>query len=452
MSSDVSRREFIAKLGGTGLMVPALVRSVSAQTPAAPTNLRIEPNGPSVGGANKALLTPADFTPLGHYDIQTNGSNTTYVSGLTHRYVGGDLRFLNLQVNGQLHEISLAGQSYGSVISAPTRSWSTIGGLKDFTGFWWDEAASRLWTVAATDYTASVVPVQIFTRTLNDSGGGVSNLRGPVGLQGINAKRVYGGVQPVPAWFRSRYGVGPYVVGWGGYTSLLAQGGGASLGPAMYAIPDPAGYANNTEVPLGAFKTIMDSSAASSSGDWYAAGSPGSYDRGTRVTRPINYFDGGDLRQNPSSPPTVGPAPGAQWLAPAPDGLGRFVWGDSYYNTGQWIEGPNKQGFIMVASLGGGKCWYQTSTLHYDNRVFELHIFDPARLGEGASGSRPAWNVRPSSMTQLALSGMGKAWEGNTVVGNVAGATYDPLTQRLYILGTAVNTFFSRLYVYQVHA
>jgi hypothetical protein len=175
-------------------------------------------------------------------------------------------------------------------------------------------------------------------------------------------------------------------------------------------------------------------------------------DRGSRLTIPVNYFDGGDPRQNPGSRPLDPPRRGAEWLSPADDGLGRFVWGDSYYNTGVWIDGPARHGFLAVASLCGGSCWYQSSTLAFDRRVFEVHIFDPQTLGASAQGKRRPSEVAPAGMGELDLPGMGKAWGGNAPVGNIAGATYDAQTKQLYLIGRGVNTFFARLFVFSVNA
>ena len=427
----------------------------SPANPEAPVNPEVPvtplPEPPLPG---KRVLTPADFTYLGFYDIQTNAEDSTYGQGLTHRYVNGDFRLLTLQLTGDLHEVSLAGRSFGDLISTTTNTWALgpSGALNNFNGFWWEEAKSRLWVTSAVDYTTQTVPVQISTLTLGATRT-VSNVRGPIGLSGLNAKRVYGGAQPVPTWFQTAFNVGPYVVGWGGYTSLMAQGGGASLGPTMYAIPDPAGYGTSGTIPTSAYRVLMDSASGTRADDWYRQGSPTSFDRGIRMTNPVNYFDGGDARQNPPTPPPAPPLAGAQWLSPAPDGRGRFVWGDSYYNTGVWIDGPTTHGFLMVASLCGGRCWYQSSTLAYDRRVFELHIWDPARLGDAIRGARPAWNIKPTSLAQLNLPlGNSVVWGGNSPTGNIGGATFDPVTRRLYMIGFGVgaDVHRSRIFVFQV--
>src|SRR5262249_48799541 len=62
------------------------------------------------------------------------------------------------------------------------------------------------------------------------------------------------------------------------------------------------------------------------------------------------------------------------------------------------------------------------------------------------------WDVGPGWMTELTLPGLGFGKEGNTPVGNVGGATYDPLTKRLYLIGFGVNKVWSRLYVFSVTA
>jgi hypothetical protein len=449
----VDRRKFLTGLAVGAGMAPFASKLVSP-VDARRAPLCVPPPDP---GSQKPLLTSSDFTYLGHYDVQMNGNNTTYGQCLTHRYVNGDLRFLTLEWQGQLVEFSIAGKALGSLVNVRTNQWNLLntGAVRDRVGLWWDEPRQRLWTNSAIDYNANFLRTQIFTHVLN-ANGTLGQSRGPIGLSGIGAKRAYGGAAAVPAWFQSAYGVGPYVIGWGGYTSLVEQGGRASIGPSMYAIADPDGYQPNTDMPTSAFRRVMDCSAAGGT-DWYPNGAPSGFDRGMRLTVPINYFDGGDPRQNPPTPPSGPPVAGAQWLSPAPGGVARFVWGDDYMNTGCWIDGPSKHGFAMIASLLGGKAWYGNATLNSDRREFELHIFSPTHMGEGIQGLRAPWNVRPSVMMQLNLPGLGVSYglSGNDwPAGTLSGATYDPVTRRLFAMGRAItgNVFMGRMYVYQVNA
>jgi hypothetical protein len=378
----------------------------------------------------QSTLVPSDVSYRGFIDVRTNGNDSTYGQALTHRYVNGELRFLTLTLAGVLHEFSITGKGYGSTVDTTTATWDLgpTKALNNFNGIWYEEAKARLWVTSAEDYTAVVRPVRITTMTLGPNGT-VSNVK-TVGLQGLNAKRVYGGAQPVPQWFQQQYGCGPYVVGFGGYTSLMMQGGGAAVGPTAYCIPDPAGYANGAEIPKAAYKVLLDTYP----------------NRGVRKTLPINFFDGGDARQNPSSRPSGSPVSGASWLSPNSQGLGWFVWGDSYYNTGMWIDTGTRRGFVLIASLCKGACWYQSSTLHYDGRQFEMHIWDPATLAAGG---------RPDSMTELTLpNGNNRVGEGNGPVRNIAGATYDPKSGRMYLIGFPFGTddYTGRLFVFDVNA
>lgn len=437
-SSEISRRAFLGRMA-VAAHVPfsfAGCNAAHAQHPARSGRL---PTG-SGNTAAKALLQPSDFQYLGYYDVQTNGADSSYAQGLTHRYVDGDLRIMSLQNSGHLDEISLAGRVFGELITTPVRSWRGIGGMRDYKGFWWDEAKQRLWSASATSYTTTIFPTQIFTRKLNDDGS-VSNLHGPVSLDGISAKRVFGGAQPVPEWFQQQYQVGPYVVGWGGGTSLILQGGNASIGPTMYAMPDPADYAAGASISGRAFKTLMDSA-------------PATEHRGARVTLPMNFLDGGDPRGNPSTPPTF-PAASGRWLSPRTDGKGWWTPCDSYWNTGQWIDTPTKHAFITILSGFSGKVYYMASDVHCDYLQFELHIFDPARLGQSAQGRVAPHAVEPATMTELELPGLSKQGHKThmTPGQGVGGATYDARDKKLYLLGLGINNFSStnRLYVFQVN-
>ncbi|MEO8484525.1 MAG: Ig-like domain-containing protein [Acidobacteriota bacterium] len=375
----------------------------------------------------QSLLTPSDLTLLGSYEIQTFGTNTSYMRGLTHRYVNGQLRFLSLTHTGILQEFAPP-SAYGQRVSTTTATWNISSVTGDFTGIWWEEAKQRLWVTASIDYGDSntYYPTRISTLTLG-ANGAVSNVK-TVSLQGVTSKRIYGGVQAVPSWAQGALGCGPYVVGWGGYTSLAQQVSRSAMGPSMICIPDIAGYGNGAEIPASAFKVLLDTTPDQ---------------RGVRKTIPLNYFDGGDAsatgvrRENPQTPPTLLPYTGAQWLSPNAQGQGWFVWGDSYYNNAAWIDTPSVRGFVAVAALCGvtgqtpnaGKCWYQNSTLHFDGRTQEVHIWDPANLGKGLM-------TRPSSMAELQLPrGITGSWDGDVPMANISGVTFDATTSTLYLVG-----------------
>ena len=430
----------------------ALGCAIAAQAPAPPDAPHGTVNGVPFGAPSRMPLQPSDFAYLGYYILQIGFG----FESVTYRYVSGDFRLLGLRYSGALVEVSLAGKSFGQAITAITNTWTAPGGGvgQSHKGLWWDESQQRLWTVASDDYNATYQPTQIYTRTLN-SDGTVSNLHGPVSLQNIPAKRVYGGVQPIPAWFQQQYGVGPYAVGWGGYTSLLNQSGAASLGLTAYAIPDPASVANGTTLVAPTFRALTDHALPT---EWYRAGvnnpsgQPFAGDRGARATLPVNYYDGGDSRQNPSTAPIVPPLSTAYWLSPTPNGDGRWVWGDSYYGTGIWIDTPTKHGFVALGHFGMGKNWYGSSTLHFDSRAEELHIYDPTDFGAVLQGTKQPWQVQPRTMTPLALPGLGAGGTGNGSAGGIGGAVFDATTGRMY-LQTSGPPFLNntgRIYVFQV--
>jgi hypothetical protein len=422
--------------------------------------------------AQSSVLQASDFTPVlnaagqpCYYDVKVNGQNSTYQQGLTGRRIGGDLRFLTIQLGGTVMEFSLAGKNCGDMITATTNQWetATLPIHADWMGISWDDPHQRLLWTDGSDYTATTYPAEIFTLQLN-SDGSVSDLHGPVQLSGINTKRTYGGAAAVPAAFQAAYGVGPYVMGFGGYTSLVNQGGGASMGLTMYSIPYPGTAPVNAPLSQGSnvatqFAVLADHISGGSSTDWYASGAPAAFDRGAMLTNHINYYDGGDPRQNPpaDSPPTGPPQAGAQWLSPSPDGTARMTWGDSYYNTCNWISGE-RSGVACVLDACGGKCWYGSSTLHSDYRVSEIHVFAEADLGAAAQGSKNAWNVQPATMKVIsplpgcnAIGGPGN-W-GNSTVGAVSAAWYDATTQLFYLIapGCGADVYTVRMYVYSVN-
>jgi glucose/arabinose dehydrogenase len=376
---------------------------------------------PMTRPSGRPAAQSSQMTFEGFRNVRTNGDDSTYGQGLTHRYVDGDLRFLTIAHPGTLHEFRVSDTALGGTITQTTNRWNLAPtrALNNFNAIWFEQSKNRLWLTSAQDYTDVNHPAKITLITLGTNG--VATATKTFYLD-VPAKRVYGGCNAVPAALVSQLG-GPYVCGWGGYTSLVNQGGGASIGPTMYAIADPDTVSNGGTLPA---RTILD-----------AFGS-----RGVRRTIPINYFDGGDPRQNPGSRPTAPPVSTAQWLSPNSEGLGWMVWGDSYYNTGVWIGTT----YAAVASLCKGACWYQSSTLAFDGRQFELHTWDRSALGGNAL-------ARPTSMTELTLPrGNQRVWSGNVPVGNIAGATYDATSGRLYLIGFPFgpDDYTGRLFSYIV--
>ncbi len=344
------------------------------------------------GPADKPVLSQSDFTYSGYYLVPTGGnfSGLNWGQGFTHRYVNGQLRFLTFSFYG-----NYTGGGYQLIEFAPP---ANLGGVATFTnhwadiwpgtglnsggvwmGLWFEQAKNRLWTTWAIDYpddTQSSYTKSLAIRTLNDDGT-VSNGIGPWGLAGVQQRRIYGGVTALPPWFQDFYQVGPYAVGWGGYASRM--GLGVSLGPTFYAIPEPTGYPAG-DIPTSDFRTVMDHSGGTTSTDWYASGHPVSFDRGVRNSNVKNDYD----------------APA--WQSPAPDGLGRWVWGDSAWNTGAWIETPSRQGFVLVPKLSSGRAWYQTSTLHCrapDGRDPGLRPQDAGRGGPGDPRELEYLSIQP---------------------------------------------------------
>jgi hypothetical protein len=402
----------------------------------------------------KALLTPSDFKFVRSYPFSAD-NQAAYGMGLTHRRVKGQLRFLTTSYSGKadaspLIEFALP-QEVGKDITKLTNRWQNIWttvpfpivGAGDQYGYWWEDQGDengRLWTTHCTDYpddkgTKNTQCLAI--RKLN-ADGTVGNVKGEYGFAGVGQRAIYGGVQPIPKWFRDKYDISqPYAVGWGGYTSRMAQGLTPSLGLMALAIPDVTTYPDNSVIPIKDFKIMADHRSGTAGRDWYFSKKPSTFDRGQRNDDVVNYYDGGDKRVNPSSPPTAKPVAGAQWLSPAPDGFGRFVWGDSYYNTGCWISGPNKEGFIVIGSFTKGKAYYQSSTLHNEGRHAELQIFDPNSFGRVLQKKMNPWNIQPTASKLLTedLAPLGLLFPngGNNPFGAVAGATFDSSTSHLYL-------------------
>jgi hypothetical protein len=226
----------------------------------------------------------------------------------------------------------------------------------------------------------------------------------------------------------------------------MAQGLTPSLGPVLIAIQDPSSLPDDGNLAVGTFKVLMDHSAGNRSADWYkttGATQPSSFDRGVRGGDYVNYYDGGVYSSTPG-----------YWQA-APDGKGRWVWGDSAYQTGVWIDLPSKHGFLLIPTVHTGNVWYQNSTLNWQGKTAEFQVFDPAHLGEVVRGQRQPWNVKPANVWRPEWQSTPRTnGQGNGPSYTACAATFDSLTNRLYVRWTfAAGTWpytKDRIFVWQV--
>lgn len=148
-------------------------------------------------------------------------------------------------------------------------------------------------------------------------------------------------------------------------------------------------------------------------------------DRGSRVTIPQNYFDGGDPRQKPRYAADV-PAAVHGVLAVSVSGwVGALRLGDGSFAQHGALDRRTDQARVSHGCVTLWRLLLSTRvpTLAFDQRVFEAHIFDPTHLGEAIRGQRQPYAVKPASLGALNLPGMGFPWGGNSPTGNIAGAT-----------------------------
>ena len=271
-------------------------------------------------------------------------------------------------------------------------------------------------------------------RTLN-ADGTVSNVQGPWGLQGIGQRRIYGGVVAIPSWFQSTYGVDAY----GRLGRLLEPHGARPLAARadvfFYTFPEPTGYPVG-DIPTSAFKILMEPGNGIYGADWYPNGSPTSFDRGVRNTDVDNDYD---------TP---------YWQSPAPDGLGRWTWGDSNWNTGCWIETPTKQGFITVPKAGTAgpgtrppRCTASAARRRSRSSTPTCWARSPKAPGRRGTPSRPTVEITST------IQPLGFNWghDGNGPYSGPGGASYDATTQTLYIYCIWGNNANSYILVYHVN-
>jgi len=566
------------------LLTGTLVLTAQVRLP-----IRILPNPgggtpPPVQDSGGGVLQPSDFTLDGYWDINVSGGSSNSMSGLTHRYVGGDLRLMYMFGGAGVVEISLAGKAFGSTIEIGdvTNQWNigspvyggsnqlSYNGGEFFHSIWYEDPSSmssRLWTTSVLSYADNSEHGHILTRTLNLDGttsnfhggrpaglldtqvqrnspnidfvvgetirGRTSGSTGIVGswnsanndlrlsgisaifatapnpggseivdgltsgavgtmifqigsygygdgiaLEGISPKQYFGGFAKTPAAFQAKFGVGPYMAGWGGYTSNVAQG--TSLGLTDFFFPDPAGFADYSSIPANQIKTgatfVVGTGTTT---DWYDSPAPTSYDLGrTLITSVTNYFGnkqlggtpcGVPILERPTAVPVNCTDGRANWLSPAPDGFGRFPWGNSYTESGAWITGVGKQGLVAIMNGVKGYGWYIGSDVVRDGVTQELHIWDQNLIGNIAAGALQPWKAQPTVMADWSgILHPASAYDSTCIPPtrshtdcydgqingyvNSIGSTFDKTTNKWYVVVNRASTTGSnpRLYRFSV--
>jgi len=447
--------------------------TIVLDTPGGQIVLSVQDAAPS-----RVLLSADDFTLAGHYVLNNNlGTDLRFGGPITHRYIDGELRFLVIEYAvgaSNVIEFKLpASGGFGQTLAADRKTnlwagadiWAKSNGLPDgnyHKGFWWedtgtgDDGVGLLWASQGMDYPQSPSQIglsqAISVRQLNGDGS-VSNTKGLWGFEGVSQRCVAGRVQKNPQWAREAHGLGERLYLGGGYASLLLAGGVCSLGLFAISGPDVSTYSQlpayatesvDFNVPATDFTIVSDHRSGTPQIDWYGDGSPAALDRGVRLSSPINFFDD-PIDMDPLQPfpdstyyETHMPGPNANWLSPAPDDKARMTWGDSYYGTPLWIDGPNKFGLVAVASLMGGWAGYVDSHLESAHGEAEVHIFDPADLGSVLAETKNPWNVQPAAMrsitSDLIAQGICTQKGTGSEINTPTGATFDARTKRLWIL------------------
>jgi hypothetical protein len=384
---------------------------------------------------DKPVLNSTNFSYVGSFNLPytANGWSTAFSrSGLTHRYVDGQLRFFttsHVYSGGLVYEFNDPGTAASGTLpqASVVRNWgdvysgnksfagsSALTGQVETNGLYYDETLNRLYWSYGYWYNADYpFNPSIGYSDLND-GTGVATGAGAWSLTNRPEKFNRGGFLEIPQWFANSYTGGKTLgVGFGGYYSIIGSG---SFGPALAAIDHP---------------NIQSNPHLSSLANTALIGYP--YNSNTRAERNPNYYSTYD---------------GGAWNAS--NGVGYWSWSDEISGGGTWIDTASSGGVLILARLGQGNVYYANSHTNADSYSFEWMVYDPKDLADVAQGVKQQWQIQPKyRWNDSTLVGAGNV--GSNMVG---GMTYDETTGRLYVLVNGANYVgfepYPRMYVYQV--
>lgn len=420
----------------------------------------------SAASERQLLNAATDFTYLGKYVAAyypSVNSEDYYAQGLTHRYVGNQLRLMWLGFNGNtapdtsvrvIREATIP-ENYDDVmpiIASHSHVWESNPGAGWWTSVWWDSVSEKIWTASGADYPSNETErssvMSMRARSIGTTSGECTNHSLYHGMAGIQQRASMGKMGRVPAWAVSSYGFKEFYSLSGGYASLMSFG--VSLGPMFTSFDNPLDFTGSANffdstpsIPEGSRQILADCRSGTSTTDWYSGGyASRTKERGCRVANVENEYDFDAWLSKPDLQP-----PGD------PDGWNRWVWGDTYAGSGNWIDNDagtrSKHGIVLVQKLGTGRAYYQNSQLNNDGTAYEFVVYDPADLYAVKQGALDAWKIRPKSIASIPVSDL--SYDETltpTIVANL-GATFDATTNKLYILVGGHN-LYTMVVVYQV--
>lgn len=315
----------------------------SANTPQSGTvTLRVRSRAPASGGgsATRALLTSSDITYLGAFQVPMSGvtGDRIYARGLTHRYVGGQLRLFTRYLNGGIIEFLPAAPktTYNFNVATTVRNWGSApwaGKLPgpafagdpgpSVAGLHWDEGDQRLYWNMIHGYTASGSTHATFGyATLNDATG-TATANGVWFMPDPPNYKPFKGMCAIPAIYHARLGGKRIALGFGGYESIVTTGA-ASLGPTLAPIALTTLPAEGATLDPSAFQVLVNHPVNTTpyTSPW----------KGKRNPNYIQAYDG--------------------WHPQG--GVGYWTWSDEVKQSGVWIDTGTKQGFLVICRQATG--------------------------------------------------------------------------------------------------
>ncbi len=404
----ISRRTLLKKsvLGGAGLLGSTLVQACYS-----PSSSEVSPK--------KTLLKAEHLEYLGAFRLPRDvaGEDAGWGRGLAMRVKDGKPFFFSTTVKNSIYEVSFPGLSKDNYpLAEISRFWGDVCGNKrvltpsiketrndsSIYGLFFDTQDQRLyWSYGDGYNTVSNRDPSVGCSSLNDSTG-ASQAIGAWSFQDWSCKAAMGGILELPAWFATEYCQGKRLAaGFGGYFSI-ATVGPVSIGPALsaFAPQDCTAQTHNSSL---AHTPLL--------GYPFNANPYTTPDRARRDTDYSNEFDG----WNPQA------------------GTGYWSWTDWVWQGAIWIDTPKVHGLLVLPTLGNGRTWYETSTLHAERASHWWYVYDPQDLAQVARGTRQTWQVQAKNTWQANYPSVTLQGWRDEPVQMVVGTCFDAVTQRIFV-------------------